>query len=89
MTQPEQLKGTKRTPREGAEPIWMGRYPNITRSQAVQLFCRECMGYSKHRGDSIVSETWQVAGKMAKECTDGDCPLNRFRPGAKSRKTSP
>ena len=87
--QPEQLKSAKRTPRESAEPIWMSKYPNITRSQAVKLFCRECMGYTKHRGGGKESKTWQVAGKMARECTDPECPLYKFRPGAKSRKTSP
>ena len=81
--QPEQLKGAKKTKRESAEPIWMKSYPYITRSQAIKLFCRECNGYTKHRNESGSSQTWVVAGKFAKECTDKECPLYGFRPSAR------
>ena len=68
--------------RKSAEPLWMQRYPNITRGQAINLFCRECMGYTNHRERGI-SETWQMAGNAIRECTDSGCPLFRFRPGAR------
>lgn len=73
----------KRKAKKGIEPGWLEKYPQITRAQAVQVFCRECMGYAKHRGGGDESQTWSIAGKMARECTDTECPLYRFRPGAK------
>jgi len=65
------------------EPLWMRNYPNLTRAQAMSLFCRECMGYTKHREEGKESQPWVTAGKMAKECTDPECPLFGFRPGAR------
>jgi hypothetical protein len=70
----------------GIDPIWLKGYPQtkLIRSQAIQLFCRECMGYIKHRdGNGSSSQGWVMAGRLAKECTDLECPLYRFRPGAK------
>jgi len=71
--------------KRGIDPIWLGGYPQVRliRSRAIQLFCRECMGYTKHRGGDNNSQGWVMAGKMAKECTDPECPLFQFRPGAK------
>jgi hypothetical protein len=74
-------RGLKKT--TGVEPQWLKKYPNITRGQAIQLFCRECMGYTKHRGGGSESQTWTIAGSMVKGCTDPQCPLYIFRPGAK------
>jgi len=72
-----------RTKKKGIEPIWLWNYPDITRGQAVKVFCRECMGYTKHRENKGISETWAVAGKMVRGCTDTGCPLFRFRPGVR------
>ena len=73
----------KKKAKRGIEPEWMKKYPQITRAQAVQVFCRECMGYTKHRGGGPESQAWKKAGQMARECTDTECPLYRFRPGAR------
>lgn len=73
----------KRRIKQNIEPEWLKKYPKITRAQAIQLFCRECFGYTKHRKGWCDSETWVIAGRMARECTDAECPLFRFRPGLK------
>lgn len=73
----------KKKGKRGIEPEWMRRYPQITRAQAIQVFCRECLGYTKHRGGGSESQAWKMAGQMAKECSDKLCPLYRFRPGAR------
>jgi len=73
----------KREAAKGIEPKWLKKFPNITRGQVVQLFCRECMGYTKHRGGGRESQNWVKAGQMAKDCTDPKCPLYIFRPGRK------
>jgi hypothetical protein len=65
------------------DPGWLDNYPNITRGQAIQVFCRECMGYTKHRGDGKNSLGWKLTGGLVRECTDPECPLYKFRPGAK------
>jgi len=79
------IEKPRREPKKGIEPRWLKKFPNITRAQAMQLFCRECMGYTRHRGGDSESQAWRKAGQMARECTDPKCPLYIFRPGGKRR----
>lgn len=78
-----QDEGCQKMPEtKSRDPGWLKKFPNITRKQAMDLFCHECMGYAKHRGNGI-SETWINSGKEVALCTDLMCPLFKFRPGAK------
>ena len=62
------------------DPKWLIKYPHLTRKQAMDLFCHECMGYTKHRDKYGPSENWVSAGMEAAQCTDGKCPLYPYRP---------
>ena len=49
-----------------------------SRTEAMRLFCLECMGYSDHRG-SKGPVTKAEALAEVKKCTDSDCPLFEYR----------
>jgi len=49
--------------------LWRRTYDEKSRSAAIQLFCRECIG------DQMIE---------LKECSDKTCPLYQFRLGSKT-----
>lgn len=48
-----------------------------TRTQAMRLFCLECMGFSDHRGMNGATRAEALA--EVKKCTDKKCPLYPYR----------
>jgi len=52
----------------------------LTRGQAINMFCRECMGYDGYRGGKV-GTPFKKAAMMVKDCPDKECPLWPYRTG--------
>ncbi len=54
-------------------------YAGKSRSKAVMLFCRECMGYGRHLKKNNVGPTYTEASHEVRKCTSKSCPLYPYR----------
>ena len=66
----------------------MAKKQRPTRSRAIVIFCRGCMGYDGNRGGKVGIH-YKKAGMMVKECEDLACPLWIYRNGLEEGKTRP